>query len=72
MTTHFALDVFFYVIMIPILMTGSFALILAWLVITIATLVVAINHASRSKPSQGPWWEPPDHVSGGTRGRRSI
>jgi hypothetical protein len=72
MLTHFFLDVFFYVIMIPVLMTGDFALILAWLVATVITLIIAISQALRSKPRQGSLWEAPDHVSRSATDRRST
>jgi len=49
MLTHFLLDVFFYVVMIPVLMTANFALILAWLVITAIALVVSFKEFSKSR-----------------------
>jgi len=49
MLTHFLLDVFFYVVMIPVLMTANFALILAWLAITAIALVVSFKEFSKSR-----------------------
>lgn len=46
MLTHFLLDVFLYVWMIPLLMTADFVLILAGFVITVIALIVAINKYS--------------------------
>jgi hypothetical protein len=48
MLTHMLLDVFFYVIMIPILMTGQWVVILAWLVVTVVVLTAAIGRISKS------------------------
>jgi membrane protease YdiL (CAAX protease family) len=49
MLTHFLLDVFFYVVMIPILTTANFVLILLWLAITVITLIIFINKYIQGK-----------------------
>ena len=49
MLTHFLLDVFFYVITLPVLMTGNFAMILGWLVVTVVVLIVSINRYNRGR-----------------------
>jgi hypothetical protein len=52
MLTHFLLDVFLYVWMIPVLMTTNIVLILAWFVITGIALIVAINKYSSISTKQ--------------------
>jgi len=52
MLTHFLLDVFLYVWMIPILMTANVVLILAWFVMTVIVLIVAINKYSAISTKQ--------------------
>jgi membrane protease YdiL (CAAX protease family) len=52
MLTHFLLDVFIYVLMNPILMTANFALILAWLALTVITFIISFNKYSKIKDKQ--------------------
>ena len=49
MWTHFLLDIFFYVIMTPIFITGNFVLILVWLLLTVLSLIVSISVLNRLK-----------------------
>ncbi len=49
MLTHFLLDVFFYVVMIPVLASANFAFILAWLVMTAVILIVSVNKYTANK-----------------------
>jgi membrane protease YdiL (CAAX protease family) len=53
MFTHFLLDVFFYVVMMPVLMTSNLAAILSWLIITVITLIIALREYSRKRKSLG-------------------
>jgi hypothetical protein len=47
------LDVFFYVVMMPVLMTSNLAAILSWLIITVITLIIALREYSRKRKSLG-------------------
>ena len=52
MLTYFLLDVFTYMVMVPILMTANPVLIMAWLAIMIVEFIVSYRNHSARKDEQ--------------------